>query len=936
MQIQWKVILVVFLAIVGITSAAVWKTRALVTEDKINSLTDSNIKQIAPLRKLVETKLEDEKETLIGFASQAVTLRAIDSRAKGNAFAFGDFDIVSLVVPNDSGSWTPSWIEHNPALATGGAEDRFPNGYDLTLLKSLSYSKLKNGEVIWTRLSDRQGLPIYAVMMSVEVLSDVRGTKNSVGNSAIANSKSELKSDSALPETTEYGRASESTSASGSSSVSGNGARGTSHGDSGTQAVVVGFATGNPLASVTEDYIGSTHAVYLVDERGYVASHNNRGYLGALFSEDPVAKEIIKSQKSEGTGRFEDLESQHVLSHYERIDGTNLYAVISTPVAAVTSFVDILTRMTLITATLAGLAALLLAWFVGQNISESIERLSIAVQNVVRGGSPSSFQVLYSKGEIGRLSAQFAEALRAVEQHTSRIDSSAARTVTTPDESQVVGASKIEKPNFGNLDPFGLPPMMARGADSRLIASSALLNDQASDRTLPASAQAAVDRRAAYEAFSEGLNDLIKQPLMSILGHVQLTRAKTDDPEVRAHIESIEREARRVRETMDRLRDFEAAPVALEDSQTMHLDHVVASALESAAQKLEADDTEVDRQVQVVPEIRGDSIQMQAALSHVIENAREAVKDQPVKKITVRILDQGGNLVIEVKDSGIGMSRDIQQKAFDPFFKNFDSPARLGLGLAFVASAVKRIGAKVEIESSPGEGTLVRFSYPVTPTERASFDAAKSIAARAESFNQRVDDMWTATGVRADLDSQMAEGTLGGRAAVDLDAATQIFPPMPARKAEEMQLGDPAAHADALLGNLLSNSSSGGAVAHSAATRTAPQVPKQPPAGASSVRAPANVREQRLANAMESIAAAASFFDDEEEVFSNVPIGQAMSTMNPLVSSSGHASTHSSTHLSTQASTEKDADARGPSGDGLESGSRAGFKVKIRKPRVKS
>ena len=896
MQIQWKVILIVFLAIVGTTSAAVWKTRALVKEDKINSLTDSNIKQIAPLRKLVETKLEDEKETLIDFASQAVTSRAVDSRAKGNALSFGDFDIVSLVVPNDSGSWTPSWIEHNPTLANGGAEDRFPNGYDLTLLKSLSYSKLKNGEVVWTRLSDRQGLPIYAVMMSVEVQSETRGSKNGSGygvsnGGASANSKS----DSALPETTEYGKVSESSAAAG--------ARGAAQGGSGTQAVVVGFASGNPLAAVTEDYIGSTHAVYLVDERGYVASHNNRGYLGALFSEDPVAKEIIKSQKSEGTGRFEDLESQHVLSHYERIDGTNLYAVISTPVAAATSFVDILTRMTLITATLAGLAALLLAWFVGQNISESIERLSIAVQNVVRGGSPSSFQVSYSKDELGRLSAQFAEALRAVEQHTGRIDPVTSRTITTPDESQVERGSKKEKPNFGNLDPFGLPPMMARGVDSRLIASSATLNDPASERTLLASAHhAAVDRRAAYEAFSEGLNDLIKQPLMSILGHVQLTRAKTDDPEVRAHIESIEREARRVRETMDRLRDFEAAPVALEDSQTMHLDHVVASALESAAQKLEADDIEVDRHVLAVPEIRGDSIQMQAALTHVIENAREAVKDQPVKKISVHILDQGANLVIEVKDSGIGMSRDIQQKAFDPFFKNFDSPARLGLGLAFVASSVKRIGAKVEIESSPGEGTLVRFSYPVTPTERASFEAAKSIAARAGLFNQRVDDMWTTTGVGVNFDSQAGEGTLGGRAAVDLDAATQIFPPIPARHAEEVELGDAMARTDT----------------------SALQVPKQPPAGATSVRAPANVREQRLANAMESIAAAASFFDDEEEAFSNVSIGQAMSTMGSPAESLG------------QTTPEQDAGSRSTSGAGLESSARGGFKVKIRKPRMKS
>ena len=907
MQIQWKVILLVLVVLVGTTSAVVWKTQALVLEDKIGFLTDSNIKQIAPLRKLVETKLGEEKETLVDFASA----RAGDQKLK--ASAFGDFDVVSLVQSNESQSWAPTWIEHNPsamptesndpASAAGDttlaanlganvskkesppvsavAEGRWPQGYDLTLLKSLNYSRVKNGEVVWTRLSDHQGLPIYAMMMAVEV----QDAAIKPGAAPASRGKGE----SQLPETTDY--------SSGNLAPTG----------SGTKAVVVGFASGNPLATVTEEFIGSMNSVYLVDDRGYVASHNNRGYLGALFSEDPVAKEIIKTQKNEGTGRFEDLESQRVLSHYERVDGTNLYAVISTPMSAATSFVEALVRMALTTAALVGLVGLLLAWFVGQSFSESIERLSIAVQNVIRGGAPSSFQVIYSKDEFGKLSAQLADAFRSVEQHTSGQVSADGAVAATP------------------------PPVIARGHDQK-------------------PAPATVDRRAAYEAFSEGLNEVIKQPLMSILGHVQLSRAKTDSPEVRAHIESIEREARRVKDTMDRLRDFEAAPAAIEDSQVMHLDHVVASALESVAPKLEADDIELERHTEPVPEIRGDSMQMQAALAHVLENAREAVKTQPVKKLVVSLFNRGDQIVIEVKDTGVGMSRDVHQKVFEPFYKNFDSPAHLGLGLAFVQSAMKRIEAKIDIDSSPGEGALIRLSFPVTATERASFEAARAIAARgtiaddfaiadaggvevpigmpvrntpprgavsspergsvsARSQPESVDDETSGsfTGDFGQSQSGIRQGTLGGRTAVGITETTN-FPPPPKNKAEDMvsdgasEAGTPtdpnveSSSADSNLGTSrgsTGNSTSGGAASDGPPPRRSaaapnvdglesvssvqglsPRVPKQPPAGASAGRVPQTVREQRLANAMESIAAASSLFDDEDEAFANVSLGQ--------------------------------------------------------------
>jgi PAS domain S-box-containing protein len=110
--------------------------------------------------------------------------------------------------------------------------------------------------------------------------------------------------------------------------------------------------------------------------------------------------------------------------------------------------------------------------------------------------------------------------------------------------------------------------------------------------------------------------------------------------------------------------------------------------------------------------------QLENALLNLAVNARDAMPDGGHLRIetdNVRLDDAGakGDYVqILVADSGSGMPPDVVAKAFDPFFTTKPAGRGTGLGLSQVYGFVRQSGGQVRIDSTPGEGTLVRIHLP--------------------------------------------------------------------------------------------------------------------------------------------------------------------------------------------------------------------------------
>ena len=69
-------------------------------------------------------------------------------------------------------------------------------------------------------------------------------------------------------------------------------------------------------------------------------------------------------------------------------------------------------------------------------------------------------------------------------------------------------------------------------------------------------------------------------------------------------------------------------------------------------------------------------------------------------------------------DTGSGMHPEVRSRAFEPFFSTKSSPRHLGLGLTRAYTIIEQSGGSIEIESAPGQGTLVRLLLPQAPAKQ--------------------------------------------------------------------------------------------------------------------------------------------------------------------------------------------------------------------------
>ena len=223
--------------------------------------------------------------------------------------------------------------------------------------------------------------------------------------------------------------------------------------------------------------------------------------------------------------------------------------------------------------------------------------------------------------------------------------------------------------------------------------------------------------RAEREFVTNAAHEL-RTPLAAITGAVEvLQQGAKEIPEERDRfLEHIERETARLarltkallvlarvqtREETPRLTRVELRPLLQE----------VASGLSPAAR--------VDVEVRCPPGLAAwaEPDLAEQALANLAANA---AKHTERGRIVLAARPAGGSVVIEVTDTGPGMSLGEQERIFDRFYRGGGRDAEgFGLGLAIARQAVRAIGGRIEIESAPGSGTTARVVLPAA-AERAA------------------------------------------------------------------------------------------------------------------------------------------------------------------------------------------------------------------------
>lgn len=113
--------------------------------------------------------------------------------------------------------------------------------------------------------------------------------------------------------------------------------------------------------------------------------------------------------------------------------------------------------------------------------------------------------------------------------------------------------------------------------------------------------------------------------------------------------------------------------------------------------------------------IEGNETQLSQLLLNLVMNAFQAMGEEG-GEITVSTAVEGEDVVFTVRDNGPGISEEIRDKIFDPFFTTKESGAGTGLGLAIARQAVEDHKGRIDVDSTPGEGTEFRVYIPKADT----------------------------------------------------------------------------------------------------------------------------------------------------------------------------------------------------------------------------
>ena len=114
------------------------------------------------------------------------------------------------------------------------------------------------------------------------------------------------------------------------------------------------------------------------------------------------------------------------------------------------------------------------------------------------------------------------------------------------------------------------------------------------------------------------------------------------------------------------------------------------------------------------PEVLGDEPRIRQVLSNLVANALQHTPE--TADVTVRVGTEGNDAVLEVVDTGPGMSQQDASRVFERFYRTDSSRARTsggtGLGLSIVNALVHAHGGVVTVTTTPGKGCCFRVTLP--------------------------------------------------------------------------------------------------------------------------------------------------------------------------------------------------------------------------------
>lgn len=255
-----------------------------------------------------------------------------------------------------------------------------------------------------------------------------------------------------------------------------------------------------------------------------------------------------------------------------------------------------------------------------------------------------------------------------------------------------------------------------------------LITDITAERQLKAQALSAA-RLATLGEMAAGVAHELNQPCAAItlaadLAALELGQGGAERTASAARrLDEIARQTLRMRSVIDHFRLF--ARVDQGGEAAVDWAQAVAGALTIAGGTMAASEVRIETALPAnLPPVRGSLVALEQVLVNLLVNARDAMEEIPAEERLVRIsaevTEDGGFVVLRVRDHGMGLAREAQERGFEPFFTTKPVGRGTGLGLSIIHGTVTGFGGTVTLENHPEGGAEAEIRLPVAEVTAAA------------------------------------------------------------------------------------------------------------------------------------------------------------------------------------------------------------------------
>lgn len=233
------------------------------------------------------------------------------------------------------------------------------------------------------------------------------------------------------------------------------------------------------------------------------------------------------------------------------------------------------------------------------------------------------------------------------------------------------------------------------------------------------------DRLATIGQLAAGVAHELNEPLGNILGFAQLAQKHQGLPR------SISQDLGKIVATCLHARQIITSLLLFSrqmppQKARVNLNVVVEEAMGLLEQRCSKNGILIVRHLSAdLPDIIADAPQLRQVLVDLAVNALHAMPDGGVLEVATQ--SSGDRVVLSVQDNGVGMSKEVLEKIFVPFFTTKDVNEGTGLGLPVVHGIVTSHGGTIHVQSAPGLGSRFDIELPVNADNKTNGDRTDDV-----------------------------------------------------------------------------------------------------------------------------------------------------------------------------------------------------------------